>query len=599
MWTHFAAYYIISRMSKLYTKLDIGGSSGSKKGKFYESHFHNILQKIGYSINGIKDKKLEHLHRLPPDKFTEIDFYIPEKKVGFCVTNLSQKKRFRVGNKKINEFDDLVGLCPHCRNNFKNENTSSYWVCQNCNQLILPFDLINPKTKSNMLVNEVEDLSAIQQAHKQAYYRIGELIDVKVNDEEIKLVEIIYNSKDEWRYWSKAIDFFYDDCVWVFSEFTNHKFGSQHFEKEFMNRIKNIINSRFNNEKNKQFIIKKFIEIKNSQKTKYKDWIKNFSNSRLSSWKKDEPISYPVRYSVYDLILKNGEIKNNIDVNIIKHISKFRSGKITKKEIQFLKENNFLDIKKNKLNLNAIEVYKSCIESFKQFINKIENSEIIIDNEKDFWNISKKIYILEMLNYLLKISLKNNWYKFAMISRNDINQLNNTPYIDSQYEPLELLLRVKIEKLLQKGIIKKIYGEIGRDYREKSWLSDILQEEIRLGSDFVIKLKNDKILNIQCKSNTSFKKWLLDKSIKNSGITYKDTKRMIAHNMLTSFEFVNNKLQFKNQRNYIGVIDGNWTSNKSDKYKLIRMMFLMGVDDIFFSDEIDDKFEDYIIKLSS
>ena len=36
-----------------------------------------------------------------------------------------------------------------------------------------------------------------------------------------------------------------------------------------------------------------------------------------------------------------------------------------------------------------------------------------------------------------------------------------------------------------------------------------------------------------------------------------------------------------------------------NRYKLIRMMFYMGVDDLFFADELDFRFENYIKKLSN
>ena len=111
---------------------------------------------------------------------------------------------------------------------------------------------------------------------------------------------------------------------------------------------------------------------------------------------------------------------------------------------------------------------------------------------------------------------------------------------------------------------------------------------------------NDKsFLQILTKSNTSFKKWSKNQNIiANSGITYKDSKRMIAHNLLSSFKLNDNKLSYNKERIYIAIIDGNWCSGKNDIYKLIRLMYFLGVDDIFFADEIDNLFENYLIKLS-
>ena len=79
-----------------------------------------------------------HKYRIPPDKFTEIDFYLPKEKVGFCVTNLSRKNRFRIDNKKINEFDSLKGICPHC----KAEDQYSD-LCESCGRV--PEEITNPK----------------------------------------------------------------------------------------------------------------------------------------------------------------------------------------------------------------------------------------------------------------------------------------------------------------------------------------------------------------------------------------------------------------------------------------------------------------------
>ena len=172
-------------------KLDIGGSSGSTKGNFFELHFASILQSLGYKIikvnENIKDKNniAIHKYRIPPDKFTEIDFYLPEVNVGFCVTNLSRKNRFRINKKKINEFDNLKGFCPHCNEKFNNNNKDTNiikrWKCTFCLKTILPFELKKPKSLNDENVEKVEDNSSIQQAHKQAYYRVGELIDVKIN----------------------------------------------------------------------------------------------------------------------------------------------------------------------------------------------------------------------------------------------------------------------------------------------------------------------------------------------------------------------------------------------------------------------------------
>ena len=212
---------------------------------------------------------------------------------------------------------------------------------------------------------------------------------------------------------------------------------------------------------------------------------------------------------------------------------------------------------------------------------------------------NKKNKIIDLLNYTLKISQIKNWYKFIMIARNDIKMLSGTPFIDQQYEPLELLTRLKLNDLKDEGIIKKIHGEIGSDFKEKSWLSDFFNDNISLGVDFYVTLKNNKKLHIQCKSNSSFKKWLKDQKIHNSGISYKDTKRMISHNMFTGFNFNEKKISYTEERVFIAILDGNWQSNEKDRFKLIRMMYLMGIDDIFFADEIDDRFDEFVKNLAN
>ena len=599
-------------------KLDIGGSSGAKKGDFFEKHFASILESIGYKIIKVNEEKEKeninknklaiHKYRIPPDKFTEIDFFLPKEKVGFCVTNLSQKKRFRINNKKINEFDKLKGICPHCENEFKNNNKDmnilSRWKCQKCNKIIYPFELKEPQSLNNETLEKVEDNSAIQQAHKQAYYRVGELLDVKINSEDIKLIEIIYNEKSEWRNWFKVIDLFYDDCFWIFSELKDVLFGSDSFQEKFKKKIQKLISEPIcvKSTKITKQVIAYYKNLKKKKEKEYGQWFEKFQIIRKKNWGENLPISQPIRYSIYGIIIDHGKINNSIDIRKYENITKFLKEKQhdKKKIITYLKKMNYLN-KENKLNLSAILEKKKYEDEYKKFVIKIKENRVHSITPNDFWFKNHKEKIVNLLNYLFEISLAKNWYKFIMIAKNDANMLSNTPYIDQQYEPLELLTRIKLEELTNKGIIKKIHGDIGSDFKEKSWLSDYFHEgeKISLGVDFFITLKNNKELHIQCKSNSSFKKWLKDKKIHNSGISYKDTKRMISHNMLTGFSYKNKELTYSNNRIFIAILDGNWQSNSKDRFKLIRMMYLMGIDDIFFADEIDGRFEDFINNLSN
>ena len=69
--------------------------------------------------------------------------------------------------------------------------------------------------------------------------------------------------------------------------------------------------------------------------------------------------------------------------------------------------------------------------------------------------------------------------------------------------------------------------------------------------------------------------------------------------MLTGFNFNEKKISYSDERVFIAILDGNWQSNEKDRFKLIRMMYLMGIDDIFFADEIDDRFDEFVKNLAN
>lgn len=195
--------------------LDVGGSIGSIKGGFYEKHFGILLKSLGYEIidaNTFKEKKdlkniVVHKYRTAPDEFTEVDFYIPSKKIGFWVTNLGQISRFReVGGsaKDFNEFKELTGICSHCKKTrLPNDHAEviSNWTCSKCKSIVNPFDLLSKKSITGKEIENFENKSASTQAHKQAYYRIGEYIEARTCDDKMKCVEIIYNNRKDWRKW--------------------------------------------------------------------------------------------------------------------------------------------------------------------------------------------------------------------------------------------------------------------------------------------------------------------------------------------------------------------------------------------------------------
>ena len=64
-----------------------------------------------------------------------------------------------------------------------------------------------------------------------------------------------------------------------------------------------------------------------------------------------------------------------------------------------------------------------------------------------------------------------------------------------------------------------------------------------------------------------------------------------------SFQFQKNKLVHKDNRHYVGIIDGSWSSTRSDIFRMIKGMYTLGVDEIFFADEINTEFKNYLIKI--
>ena len=72
---------------------------------------------------------------------------------------------------------------------------------------------------------------------------------------------------------------------------------------------------------------------------------------------------------------------------------------------------------------------------------------------------------------------------------------------------------------------------------------------------------------------------------------------MIGHNVLASFKYENNELLYDQNRYYVGIIDGGWASTQNDLFRMIKSMYTLGVDEIFFADEIDTKFKEYLIKI--
>ena len=608
-------------MKLIKESLDAGGSIGSKKGYFYEKHFANVLVKLGYEIlpfkdySAYKDKAnvVFHKYRTAPDQFTEIDFFIPTKNVGFWVTNLGQIERFKLKSsiKDFNEFSDLVGTCPHCKKS-KLPNSHSdiieKWTCKNCKGLVSPFDLLNKKSSNGVAIIEYHNKSASMQAHKQAYYRVGEYIESKTSDDKVSCIEIIYNKRAAWRNWGPVIELFFDDTIFIFDEFED-LFGSKNFQKNITYRVKSIIVNAPKPDNTIKNLLARAESIRESKLKAFPEWLEEIRSSRKLLWGEDKPISFPMRYSLYGLLKSKGIVGGPFNVYTYAVLIKIKSNKLLINSLSTKESNQIPNIIRSEfatkdlktVTKKGLEFLEKCVNKYKIVIKEIETGKLSFYQNRDFWFPINKNIILDFLNDLLKASLKNNWYKFIMIADYNYKELNNTPFINEQFEPLETLTYLFLKKFKKNGIIKNVLGEPGIDHYEKTWLCDMPFAKnntgFELGTDVEIELNNGKKVFIQCKSNTSFKSWEeISGLIKNSGITYKDSKRMIAHNFFSLFKMKNEKLIYDPNRIYIAIIDGNWCAKKKDIYRTIKLMYLLGVDEIFFADEFETRFKEYLIR---
>jgi hypothetical protein len=601
--------------------LDVGGSIGSIKGNFYEKHFGKVLTSLGYKIRPFKefekhkndDKTAFHKYRTSPDQFTEIDFFIPTKRIGFWVTNLGQVERYRAEetSKDFNEFTELKGSCPHCKEknlpNKKEEDVLNKWTCSKCNRIVSPFDLENKQSILGESIIKYENKSASMQAHKQAYYRIGEYIESRTSNDRVACIEIIYNERSAWRNWSHVVELFFDETIFIFDDI-GKTIGSDTFETKLTKKIKCLIDKPPTPNPLILEVLKKAEQIRSNKLNQYQNWLQNIRSSRINLWKSDMPVSFPVRYSLYGLLKGKKRFIDKDRVYIYSVLIKIKSAKLKlntlsakeKKQLKIIK-NKYADQDFRNLTKAGEQFLTDCINQYDKVICEIKDNTLTFEQDNDFWFPENKDIIIKILSSLKQSSIKNYWYKFIMISSYDYRELNNTPFINEQFEPLETLTYLRLWEFKQKGIIKDVFGEPGIDNYEKTWLCDMPfaknDSGFMLGTDVEIELKNGKKVYIQCKSNTSFKNWELNPGlIKNSGITYKDSKRMIAHNFFSLFNFKNQELKFNESRIYIAIIDGNWCATKKDIYRTLKLMYLLGVDEIFFADEFDTRLKEFLIK---
>jgi len=610
------------------TRLAVGGSVGAIKGNIFEQHFRKVLTQFGCIIvpySSVKDRlrndgsveideKLPRIlkiniskeeltrkiliwrYRLPPHDFSEIDFYVPSVKVGFWVSYIGRIKRKTCPNcfpkakaTKFNEFLQSRGICPHCEKGVlpnKDATGIRKWICSVCQHIVDPLTLKSMKCAlcgSDLI--EMEDKSASTQAHKQFYYRLAELLDIKTKSD-ITCIFVAYNTREEWRIWHKAFDLFFDYSIFVFDPKPANgvqrivgSFDSDDFNSHLGAIISDLLKSKpqISDERVKlMFTIMK--TIRGEREKSIKDWEKSIINSREILTKGSELKCYPIRYSIYYLLKKlKGSYPPIVSPN------------------QYGQEIS--------INEHALSEREQTIISE---IDRIRN-----ENTEDLWLNSKKEVTRSVLMNYFERARKHKWYKNLMLLNFDYKAINATPFLE-QFEPLEELLFIKLNQIRKdKKIIKEVEKEPCFDVAESTFIRKLIgsAESNRgfiIGNDARILLSNGKEVVFQCKTSCSFEKWDKFNKIMSSGISYKDAKRMIGHNFLASFDLEGNKVN-KKERVFVVILDGHWGAGKENKLKNLSIMYLLGVDKIFFADELfneenlptDIRFTDYLIKLSS
>jgi len=608
------------------TRLSVGGSVGAIKGNLFEQHFKKVLTQLGYiilpyslikkylkndgsievgeelfrqlksnlSINEITKKIIVWRYRLPPYGFSEIDFYVPSIKIGFWVSYIGRIKRKTCPNcfaqskaTKFNEFAQSEGTCPHCGKGIlpnKEATGVEKWICNVCHHMVDPLTLNSIKCAlcGGELI-EIEDRSASTQAHKQFYYRLAELLDIKTKLN-ITCIFVAYNTREEWRIWNKAFDLFFDCSIFVFDrepiiggKSIQGIFDSDKFNSQFSSLIANILKNppQISDKRVKQmFAIMK--KIRDEKEKLLEGWKESIIISRKTLIKSSEIKCYPIRYSIYYLLKKLKECYPPI-----------------------ISSNQYEDVNVDEQTLQKRE---------RIILSEIDN--INNENAEDLWLNFKREIVKRVLTNYFERAKRHRWYKNLMLLNLDYKAINATPFL-KQFEPLEELLFVKLNQINKdKNIIKKIEKEPCFDVAESTVLRKLIgiKEGDRgfiIGNDARILLSNDREVVFQCKTSCSFEKWDETGKIISSGISYKDAKRMIGHNFLASFD-LNDKVKRK-ERVFIVVIDGHWGAGKGDELKNLSIMYLLGVDEIFFADELfneeklpsNRRFTEYLLKLAS
>ena len=600
------------------SSLEIGGSIGSLRGKFYEFYLIRLLNQNAYHARkriGPNNPTAYYLrYRFPPDEITEIDLYFPNQRVGFWLTCLGKIKKIRCiecSSKKFNEFKKISGFCPHCNEGKLPTTTGGFsgWICPKCGRIADPLELRNKTCVcGSKNFEEYEDRSASTQAHKQTYYRLAEYLEVKTADFnsvgtsanlDVLCSEIIFNEKSEWRIWWKVLESFFDTTLFVF-ENNPELFGSDFFNNKVWEFIDNNLNRKYHTNKFSTKIVQYLLHERSRKNGTYSNWYSHMAVQRKKYWGEEYPAAYPVRYSIFTVLKALGK-RSYVDpyeIGVIWSYLKKKSSSskpLGEARKRCIKKGY---IKNNKVTKKGIDQIELAVKKYQELFKTILDYQGPI-HKYDLWLRERRELVVSVLSKLLELSKREGWYKFSMIANRDIDQISATPYISAQFEPLEILVLLFLEDFEKQGIISGFEGLQGSDVYEPTFLRKALKVDrsssaFKLGEDAKIELPNGKVLYLQCKSNTSFKKWNKTGQISSSGISYKDAKRMVAHNLISSFKYENNELVHDDNRYYVAVIDGDWASGKNDLFRLIRAMYTLGVDEIFFADEISTRLKDFL-----
>jgi len=198
-----------------------------------------------------------------------------------------------------------------------------------------------------------------------------------------------------------------------------------------------------------------------------------------------------------------------------------------------------------------------------------------------------------VINAIYKRSIDNKWTVHLNIEKGNLNELKRQR---NYFNPLEELIVQCIEDLRSSFPGKFSYeGGPGIDVKGlRVWtvLRDIPEiidnvtfrrdsKAGQLGEDFTLRTTSGRLVLIQCKTAQS-------------GIQYKDARRIVGRSMLYRYGIKglregSEPILIKKDVKNTAILDGDWRmgGEKKQTFGLIEFMFQQGIDEIFFVDEID------------